>query len=86
MDLMLDKRMKVWMCEVNTDPGLGLLAFWTVAWLRGYPDKEVLGSPNPDYKKELSATCRSQMHQNALPAEWPGLLRDLARPILSTRP
>ena len=23
MDLMLDKRMKVWMCEVNTDPGLG---------------------------------------------------------------
>merc|ERR1719191_595269 len=32
MDLMLDKDMKVWMCEVNTDPGLG------------YPDKEVLGS------------------------------------------
>ena len=29
MDLMLDKKMKVWMCEVNTDPGLG------------YPDKEV---------------------------------------------
>ena len=28
MDLMLDKKMKVWMCEVNTDPGLG------------YPDKE----------------------------------------------
>ena len=28
MDLMLDKKMKVWMCEVNTDPGLG------------YPEKE----------------------------------------------
>ena len=28
MDLMLDKKMKVWMCEVNTDPGLV------------YPDKE----------------------------------------------
>lgn len=28
MDLMLDKKMKVWICEVNTDPGLG------------YPDKE----------------------------------------------
>jgi len=43
MDLMLDTNMKVWMCEVNTDPGLG------------YPDEEVLGSPNPDYQKELQA-------------------------------
>lgn len=43
MDLMMDKNMKVWMCEVNNDPGLG------------YPDEKVLGSPNPDYKKELQA-------------------------------
>jgi hypothetical protein len=49
MDLMLDKDFKVWMCEVNTDPGLG------------YPDKEVLGSPNPDYQKELSA-CEDTFH------------------------
>jgi len=43
MDLMLDKYLKVWMCEVNTNPGIG------------YPDKEVLGSRNPDYNKELQA-------------------------------
>eukprot|EP00440_Ansanella_granifera_P008508 gb/GFBE01009215.1/.p1 GENE.gb/GFBE01009215.1/~~gb/GFBE01009215.1/.p1 ORF type:complete len:524 (+),score=91.49 gb/GFBE01009215.1/:1-1572(+) len=49
MDLMLDKHLKVWMCEVNTDPGLG------------YPSKEVLGSPNPDYKKELQA-CEETLH------------------------
>lgn len=49
MDLMLDKNMKVWMCEVNTDPGLG------------YPDKEVLGSPNPDYCKEKAA-CEDTFH------------------------
>jgi hypothetical protein len=49
MDLMLDKDMKVWMCEVNTDPGLG------------YPDKEVLGSPNPDYQKEYKA-CQETYH------------------------
>lgn len=49
MDLMLDKDMKVWMCEVNTDPGLG------------YPDDEVLGSPNPDYHKELQA-CKDTFH------------------------
>jgi len=49
MDLMLDKDLKVWMCEVNTDPGLG------------YPDKEVLGSPNPDYQKELRA-CEETFH------------------------
>lgn len=49
MDLMLDKDMKVWMCEVNTDPGLG------------YPDKEVLGSPNPDYQKEQQA-CVETFH------------------------
>jgi hypothetical protein len=49
MDLMLDKDLKVWMCEVNTDPGLG------------YPDKEVLGSPNPDYQKELKA-CEDTFH------------------------
>jgi len=49
MDLMLDKDLKCWMCEVNTDPGLG------------YPDKEVLGSPNPDYQKELRA-CEDTFH------------------------
>jgi len=49
MDLMLDKNLKVWMCEVNTDPGLD------------YPDDEVLGSPNPDYKPEI-ATCRETFH------------------------
>lgn len=49
MDLMLDKDLKVWMCEVNTDPGLG------------YPDKEVLGEPNPDYQKELQA-CTETFH------------------------
>jgi len=49
MDLMLDKDMKVWMCEVNTDPGLS------------YPDEEVLGSPNPDYQKELQA-CKETFH------------------------
>jgi hypothetical protein len=49
MDLMMDKNLKVWMCEVNNDPGLG------------YPDDEVLGSPNPDYKKELQA-CDDTLH------------------------
>jgi len=49
MDLMLDKNMKVFMCEINTDPGLG------------YPDKEVLGSPNPDYQKEQRA-CEDTFH------------------------
>jgi hypothetical protein len=49
MDLMLDKDLKVWMCEVNTDPGLS------------YPDKEVLGSPNPDYQKEYRA-CEETFH------------------------
>jgi len=49
MDLMLDKDMKVWMCEVNTDPGLG------------YPDEKVLDSPNPDYQKELQA-CTETFH------------------------
>merc|ERR1712072_1085861 len=49
MDLMLDKDMKVWMCEVNTEPGLS------------YPDEEVLGSPNPDYQKELKA-CEETYH------------------------
>merc|ERR1719261_1613970 len=43
MDLMMDKNLKVWMCEVNTDPGLA------------YPDEKVLGEPNPDYNKEDKA-------------------------------
>jgi len=49
MDLMLDNDFKVWMCEVNTDPGLS------------YPDKEVLGCPNPDYNKEATA-CKETFH------------------------
>jgi len=49
MDLMLDKDFKVWMCEVNTDPGLS------------YPDDKVLGSPNPDYQKEAKA-CQDTFH------------------------
>jgi len=49
MDLMLDKDMKVWMCEVNTDPGLC------------YPDQKVLEEPNPDYQKELKA-CSETFH------------------------
>jgi len=49
MDLMMDTNLKVWMCETNTDPGLC------------YPDKLVLGSPNPDYKKEVKA-CSQTWH------------------------
>jgi hypothetical protein len=49
MDLMMDKKFKVWMCEVNTDPGMG------------YPDELVLGKRNPDYNKELQA-CRESLH------------------------
>eukprot|EP00930_Biecheleria_cincta_P050682 TRINITY_DN3586_c0_g1_i2.p1 TRINITY_DN3586_c0_g1~~TRINITY_DN3586_c0_g1_i2.p1 ORF type:complete len:486 (-),score=76.42 TRINITY_DN3586_c0_g1_i2:117-1574(-) len=49
MDLMLDRHLKVWMCEVNTDPGLG------------YPAQEVLGSPNPDYRREQQA-CEDTLH------------------------
>lgn len=49
MDLMLDRNLKVYMCEVNGDPGLD------------YPDDEVLGSPNPDYNKEASA-CSETWH------------------------
>jgi len=49
MDLMLDKNLKVWMCETNSGPGLD------------YPDKKVLGSPNPDYGKEVKA-CTQTIH------------------------
>jgi len=49
MDLMMDKNLKVWMCEVNTDPGMG------------YPDEMVLGKRNPDYNKELQA-CTESLH------------------------
>jgi len=49
MDLMMDKNLKVWMCEVNTDPGMG------------YPDEMVLGEKNPDYDKELCA-CKESLH------------------------
>lgn len=49
MDLMMDKNLKVWMCEVNTDPGLS------------YPDEKVLEEPNPDYNKEFKA-CSETLH------------------------
>jgi hypothetical protein len=49
MDLMMDKNLKVWMCEVNTDPGLA------------YPDEKVLDEPNPDYNKEFKA-CSETLH------------------------
>jgi len=40
LDLMLDTRLKVWMCEVNNSPGLD------------DQDKRVFGQVNPDYQKE----------------------------------
>jgi len=49
MDLMLDKHLNVYMCEVNTNPGLD------------YPDEIILGEPNPDYKKE-SGACAETWH------------------------
>lgn len=49
MDLMLDTNLKVYMCETNEGPGLD------------YPDEEVLGEPNPDYKVE-EALCRKTWH------------------------
>lgn len=49
MDLMLDRSMKVWMCETNNSPGLG------------FPDRKLLGAPNPDYPKEVKM-CRSVFH------------------------
>lgn len=41
LDLMLDKKLNVYMCECNAGPGMD------------YPDKLILGSPNPDYRKEI---------------------------------
>jgi len=49
MDLMLDNNLKVWMCETNNMPGLS------------YPDRTILGAPNPDYSKE-AVMCRSVFH------------------------
>jgi len=43
MDLMLDQHLNMFMCEVNTDPGMD------------YPDEKILGEPNPDYYKESGA-------------------------------
>lgn len=40
MDLILDSKLKVWMCETNASPGLS------------DQDKKVHGVPNPDYEKE----------------------------------
>lgn len=40
MDLMIDKDLKIWMCETNNTPGLD------------DQDKKVWGKPNPDYHKE----------------------------------
>jgi len=42
LDLMLDKALNMYMCEVNTNPGLD------------YPDELILGEPNPDYDKETA--------------------------------
>jgi len=49
MDIMLDKKFNAYLCEINTDPGLG------------YVDKEILGTPNPDYHKEMG-TCTHLWH------------------------
>lgn len=49
MDLMLDRNLKVHMCETNNMPGLC------------YPDRKILGEPNPDYGKE-ARMCRSVFH------------------------
>jgi tubulin polyglutamylase TTLL9 len=52
LDLMLDKKLNVYMCECNAGPGMD------------YPDKFMLGEPNPDYHKEIrlaSATWNDTM-------------------------
>lgn len=43
MDLILDKSLKVWMCETNGSPGLS------------DQDREVFGVTNPDFRKENEA-------------------------------
>jgi len=43
MDLMVDRNLKVWMCETNNCPSLG------------DQDKEYCGKPNPDFGKENKA-------------------------------
>jgi len=49
MDLMLDSSCKVLMCETNNSPGLC------------YPDRKILGAPNPDYQKEV-VMCKHVHH------------------------
>lgn len=49
MDLMLDSSCNVSMCETNNSPGLS------------YPDRTILGAPNPDYLKELTM-CKHVHH------------------------
>jgi len=49
LDLMVDKDLKIYMCEINGSPGVD------------YPDKLVLGSPNPDYDKERKF-CTQTFH------------------------
>jgi hypothetical protein len=49
LDLMVDKDLKIYMCEINGSPGLD------------YPDKLVLGTPNPDYDKER-IMCTETFH------------------------
>jgi len=51
MDLMLDRSLKVWLCEANTTPGLS------------YPDRKILGAPNPDYSKEVTM-CKQVFHDS----------------------
>lgn len=49
LDLMLDRSCKVWLCEANNSPGMS------------YPDRMLLGVPNPDYAKEV-AMCKAVFH------------------------
>jgi hypothetical protein len=49
LDLMVDKDLRIHMCEINGSPGVD------------YPDKMVLGSPNPDYQKETDF-CNQTFH------------------------
>lgn len=47
LDLMVDKAYDVYMCEANDSPGLC------------HPDEDILGSPNPDYGKEIRANVQT---------------------------
>jgi len=62
IDLMVDKDLKIYMCEINGSPGVD------------YPDKLVLGDPNPDYDKErifATQTFQDMLTLMGLDAENP---------------